>query len=165
MENQLATPPVVLNVVLPGSVLTRKKQYVLGFAMNEEHNQMLLAVKNRPEVQQGLLNGLGGEKNPVESPVQAMIREFREECGIETNKDQWNSFHRLEGFDYIVYCYAITLDITQARQKTDEELEVHFINDYMGWRSLELAAHRVVPDLRFLVPMAVEAERVRLQRF
>jgi ADP-ribose pyrophosphatase YjhB (NUDIX family) len=150
---------------MTATVMQQKKHYVLGFALNENHNAVLLAIKNRPEVQQGLFNGLGGVKNPAESPVQAMVRKFREECGIDTTKDDWNLFHHLEGTDYIVHCYSATMDIMKAKTKSDEEIVIRQVTDSIGWRGLEVASHRVVRDLRYLIPMACEAERALLQRF
>lgn len=56
-------------------------KYVLGFAMKPD-NTSLLAKKNRPARQKGLLNGIGGNVLVDESSLDAMRREAEEEVGF-----------------------------------------------------------------------------------
>lgn len=67
----------------------------------------LLIRKTHPEWQKGKLNGIGGkiEKKEkltsngivdhwlLETPFEAMIREFHEETGITTTRERWHCFH------------------------------------------------------------------------
>lgn len=57
-------------------------RYVLGFVFNHDASKVLLIQKNRPAWQAGKFNGLGGKIEGQESPLLAMVREFREETGF-----------------------------------------------------------------------------------
>src|SRR5882672_6915589 len=87
--------------------------YVCGFMMSYDLMQFLLIRKTHPEWQKGKLNGIGGkiERKEVltsndagweswlmETPFEAMIREFHEETGITTTRNRWRCFH-IEEFD------------------------------------------------------------------
>lgn len=63
------------------------KHYVLGFYLTP--HGVVLIEKTKPDWQRGLCNGLGGSVEPSERGVEAMVREFREESGIETAADDW----------------------------------------------------------------------------
>lgn len=63
--------------------------YVVGFAFNFDYSEVLLIEKLKPEWQKGKRNGIGGKIEFGESQVQAMVREFREETGVETIEDNW----------------------------------------------------------------------------
>lgn len=104
------------------------KKYVVGFAFNGP--DVLLIKKNRPKWQKGLYNGLGGHIEENETPIVAMVREFKEECGIETTELQWEEFAIMKGKDWVCYCFWArnTFDLCNAIQTTDEELKT--INAY-----------------------------------
>ncbi len=67
-------------------------EYVVGFAFDADLKEVALIRKKTPEWQAGLLNGLGGHVDEGETPEQAMVREFYEEGGVETNVDHWVYF-------------------------------------------------------------------------
>lgn len=56
-------------------------KYVVGIVYNKEN--VLLISKKRPAWQVGMLNGIGGKIEPGENPLQAMIRECKEECNLD----------------------------------------------------------------------------------
>lgn len=64
------------------------RRYVLGFAF-DGNDRCVLMDRKKDDWQQGLINGLGGSIEDGETPVAAMIREFREECGAETATSDW----------------------------------------------------------------------------
>ena len=64
--------------------------YVVGFLFNPDMTEVVLIKKNRPDWQKGLLNGVGGKIESGEDPITAMIREFKEETGVEIYN--WNLF-------------------------------------------------------------------------
>lgn len=49
----------------------------------------MLIEKTKPDWQNGLVNGLGGSIEDGESIHEAMVREFKEECGVSTRQKQW----------------------------------------------------------------------------
>ena len=65
------------------------KRYVLGFCFLP-HWECILIEKSKPDWQNGLVNGLGGSIEPGETMHEAMVREFYEECGLQTHQKDWN---------------------------------------------------------------------------
>ena len=97
-------------------------EYVLGFAFDEKKENVLLIKKLRPQWQLNKLNGIGGKIEPNEPPIDAMIREFEEECGLKTNPDDWVCFCKMVGEDFFVNVYKAFVDINNYKNQTDEEL-------------------------------------------
>ena len=58
-------------------------RYVAGFAFNMDGDRVLLVLKKKPAWQNGRLNAIGGKIEANESPLQAMVREFREETDVQ----------------------------------------------------------------------------------
>lgn len=79
------------------------KKFVVGFLI-DENNELLTILKNRPEWQAGQFNGIGGHIEEGEAPLDAMIRELKEETNV-TFKD-WEFIGTLKGVDYILYIYG-----------------------------------------------------------
>ena len=67
-------------------------QYVLGFAFNETKEKVALIKKLKPDWQKGKFNGVGGKLEPEELPMEAMVREFKEETGYSSTEGDWNFF-------------------------------------------------------------------------
>lgn len=57
--------------------------YVVGFVVDHDYHNVLLIQKNRPTWQAGLLNGIGGGVERGETSQQALIREIKEETGLD----------------------------------------------------------------------------------
>lgn len=126
------------------------RKYVLGFALHTDHEQILLIRKSRPAWQRGLINGVGGKIKPAELACDAMVREFKEETGLDTDLEAWTYFATLEGEQpdfWCVFCYAAILDIFTALPQTDEPL----LYVHSGSPPPDS-----VPDLAWLIPLAKE---------
>ena len=125
------------------------RRYVCGFCFSPSAapREVLLIRKNRPDWQSGKLNGVGGKIEEGETPLHAMEREFFEEAGL---KDvQWKRFTTLNGSDFCVYFYyAFHGRYDLCVSKTDERLEVVRVE--------MLHTYNVIPNLRWLVPMALD---------
>lgn len=123
-------------------------EYVLGFLFNTKRNHVLLIKKNRPEWQAGKLNGIGGHIEENESPIQAMIREFKEETGLQFG--EWAPVINLIGSDWkcIVFC-GFSDVIWDAETKTDEELI------RVSVRGLH---SNCLTNLNWLIPMCLDKE-------
>jgi len=84
------------------------KQYVVGLMFTENFEKVLLVCKKSPAWQVDHYNGVGGKVEPDEDPQEAMVREFKEETGIE-----WLAWDRLVTFnsdDYKLHIYACQTD-------------------------------------------------------
>ena len=109
-------------------------KYVLGFAFSEDLSKVLLIRKDHPEWQKGKLNGVGGKINSkeFEHHIEAMVREFKEEVGIDSSKYDWHHLVDMSGpgWECRVY-WSYTLDIEQARQLEAEEPVIKYVCDLM----------------------------------
>lgn len=129
---------------------TDRKQYVVGFYFVEQGNVVLIR-KNKPEWQAGKLNGVGGLVERNESPVDTMVREFREEAGKQTHERDWRFFAVLMLSDCIVNFFSARGVFTGVTSVTDERVE--FLNiDELSERN------DILPNLRWLIPLALNNE-------
>jgi len=123
--------------------------FVLGFAFAGE--KVVLIQKTKPEWQKDKLNGLGGKIEVGEHPVQAMVREFEEECGIHTHPEQWTQYAEMHSGQHLIHVFKAEINPTvspHAFKQTDE-----------GWVSLYYwpSASRLsyaLPNLAWLIPLA-----------
>lgn len=125
--------------------------YVLGFLFSPDKENVLLIRKNRPVWQQGKLNGVGGHIDGSESPVVAMVREFKEEAGLATEARRWIRFAIMsEEGEFYVHCFAAEGDLSSVRQCTDEKLVFESVRG--------LHAHRkdMIENLPWLIALAVD---------
>lgn len=87
----------------------------LGYILSPDRTQTLLIHRNaRPEDEHlGKYNGLGGKLDPTESITEGMIREIREEAGIEVTEMalrgtiSWPGFGK-HGEDWFGFIFLIT---------------------------------------------------------
>lgn len=128
-------------------------EYVLGFAFaTDQHAQTYVALieKLKPEWQRGKLNGIGGkiEKSDL-SRNGAMSREFHEETGVETERDSWIQFAKMEFDDAAVFCYVGRMDwekFNSLWSPTPEQV--------IKVRADRLWSFKPMRNLSWLVPMA-----------
>lgn len=141
-------------------------RWVVGFAFGHDRDRggralipcrVLLIDKIRGPVHlRGHLNGLGGAVENDETIVQAMVREFREECGSETravdweifavSEAKWGSIHFLRHFE--------DLERLQIWEKspTDEQVRWCDLND----RRPVGSGHGWAPELHWLIPLSLD---------
>lgn len=135
--------------------------YTVGFVMSSDLSEVLLMRKNRPTWQKGLLNGVGGRREFDESYTGCMMREFREETGVETCPEDWRLIGRLyfPEAELAVYASMSQLAFMHARTTTDEEL--------VRVKLSELGDHPVVdnvPALLDLCERSFRSEAASLER-
>lgn len=94
-------------------------QYVLGFSCTRD--KVILIGKTRPAWQAGLLNGVGGKVEPGESSIDAMVREYREETGVETAEDTWLPFGRISGKDFSVDLFVRRTQVADPVETLTDE--------------------------------------------
>jgi 8-oxo-dGTP pyrophosphatase MutT (NUDIX family) len=86
-------------------------RYVCGFAICGP--DVALVLKNRPDFLRGQHNGIGGKieyKLGDTSATVAMVREFKEEAGVDTTEDEWDSIGNMFIKKDIVHFFKIELD-------------------------------------------------------
>ncbi len=129
------------------------KLFVIGFAFSPAEDEVVLIRKRRLGWQAGRLNGVGGHIEAGELPIDAMRREFEEETGVLVY--DWTHFatiHRSVGKAEFFSCL---IDVTQVRTCTDEEV---------GQYSTYCLPDDVVPDIHWLIPMALHIDEDSAQR-
>jgi 8-oxo-dGTP diphosphatase len=127
-----------------------RAQYVLGFMIRGDGSSVVLIRKNKPQWQAGLLNGVGGKIEPGETPHAAMIREFREETGVDTSGCEWRQYCELAGGDFEVYCFAAR-DTRAWEAATSVEAE-----RIIKARPDELSRMACVSNLHWLIALALD---------
>lgn len=121
------------------------KSYVLGFLFNDKE-QVWLIQKTKPEWQTGKLNGIGGKVEDNEDYSDAMVREFKEEAGL--NITDWKRFCVItDDEEYQIICYvAFSNGIPQTT--TDEVVGLYPANNL---------PNNVLFNAYWLIPMALKA--------
>jgi 8-oxo-dGTP diphosphatase len=128
------------------------KQYVEGFAFNYDRDSVVLIRKKRPAWQAGYLNGVGGKIEPNELTIEAMVREYREETGVNNSPADWQHTITLKTKDSEIFFFrSFNRHLYElALTKTDERVE----RVYVG----ELAEYNIVPNLHYIIPMCLFAD-------
>lgn len=141
--------------VLQGTTGT---SYVCGFLFDNFLDRVLLVLKEKPRWQAGLINGIGGKVECGELPLEAMHREFKEECGLAV--PDWFEFARYTGDWGAVHFFTARVDnaVFDTWQQCETERIVPLKVD-------DLLTSPHIPNLRWLVPMArfIDNERLCLQ--
>lgn len=131
-----------------------KKYYVAGFLFSEDYSKIVLIRKNKPEWQAGAYNGVGGKIELTDdSPLMAMIREFKEETGVEVKS--WVEFCKLSGKEFEVYFFKATGDVTKVKTMEDEEVCI-FDSSYVYTENL-------IQNLHWLIPLALDSDDIHGQ--
>ena len=139
------------------------KRYVVGFMFDDEVQNVCMIIKNRPEWQCGLLNGIGGKIEDGESPLEAMVREFSEETGCNTIASTWQHVATLR-FPYVELEFfagknsAYFREVTTCTDETIVKISLPAITDYKLVKNvlpiLELSIQRL-EDIESIAPGAV----------
>jgi 8-oxo-dGTP diphosphatase len=125
------------------------KEYVLGFMFDIPAEQVLLIKKAKPDWQAGRLNGVGGKVERYEVPHAAMVREFKEETGVD--EENWEETILFYNDMAVVYCFRAFRPIKTlhtARLNTQVSLAEEPCEIY----SVKFLPSTVLPNLHWLVP-------------
>lgn len=101
------------------------QDYTLGFAFSADRSKVVMIEKKTPAWQAGKLNGIGGKLEPGETAIDAMCREFMEECGVRTEPQDWHYFTKIIGRFGNVFCYRMFDDkVLAAKTLLAEEVKI-----------------------------------------
>ncbi len=126
--------------------------FTLGFAFTADGSRVVLLEKQTPAWQKGKLNGVGGKVEPGETPLVAMIREFREETSVATNSNAWLHFAELSGSAFKVDVYALFDDAVVAAARTVEIHQVQIAST--DWNEI---GDKAISNLRWLIAAGIDA--------
>lgn len=121
-------------------------RYVCGFAFSPNRIDVAVILKNRPEFLAGKFNGIGGKIEHGEYVHDAMVREFKEEAGIDTEVTDWKVIGTLKFSQTFgkAIVYFFKADLTQEQFDaidTQEDEVVHMVDPDELWRHMKMDAH------------------------
>lgn len=117
---------------------------------------VLLVLKANPAWQKDKLNGIGGKIEENETPKAAMVREFKEETGLDTFENDWSKFCYIHGKSWGVHFFrAFNLPHfwdhrSMERQKSGEIIAA------CPLKTLDYT--RTISNLKWLIPLALDYE-------
>jgi 8-oxo-dGTP diphosphatase len=121
-------------------------EYVCGFLFHPQRKAVALIRKNKPEWQAGKLNGIGGKVEHLETPAEAMEREFLEEAGVRV--DRWKLIRTeefLTGASVHFFCATAQQDEWDSIKQVESEEIVKWAGD--------INDPNLMYNLRYLIPM------------
>lgn len=127
------------------------KKYVLGLLFTQDLSQLVLIKKLNPTWQKGYYNGIGGKIEAGESSVRAMVREFKEETGVDILAEMWTRFakiHRPNIYDVDVYFARSNLALN-AKTVEQEQVVLVKVNNLPA---------KLIPNLKWLIPLALDEQ-------
>lgn len=136
-------------------------EYVIcyAFAVNKPFRSVVMIQKKRPETLNGFLNLPGGKINPGETPLQAGLRELREETGLEEVQEIDPMVYypskvvgKIEAGEHRIFCVKIPVvyqNLIQEKPPAGLEAEV------VSWFQIPDVYNEtnLMPNLRLIMPL------------
>lgn len=116
------------------------------------HNIALIR-KNKPKWQAGKLNGIGGKVEFGETPTVAMVREFKEETGMDTTIGQWTPFLFQQGSNFTNEVFYTRGDLDQLQNITDEKIVIRDICN------INLFDKDLLHNVNWMIALAIDSMR------
>jgi 8-oxo-dGTP pyrophosphatase MutT (NUDIX family) len=126
-------------------------KYTIGIYFDNSLKRVVLMLKNRPNWQAGKFNFPGGHIETDEKGIDCVIREFKEECGIVTNIEDWRHIGLIRNqWNYEVEIFTGVQNAKHGELKTMEDQPV-------TWIDIDKLPKNVVSNLSWLVPFALNS--------
>ena len=142
-------------------------KYVTGYVLSEDLKRVLLIRKNRPEKQNGKLNGIGGKRERKildegvgdEHELYAICREFEEETGVKTFYYDWTHADKLynDNFELDIYYCVSNKFLESAKTMETEEVGIYDISSLFGREDLMNTVEWVIRKILFLIENKVKS--------
>lgn len=106
-----------------------KKEYVVAFLFTPDFKDVWLIEKEKPAWQKGHMNGIGGKIEKHETPIDAAIREIKEESDLTIDVNELSYVGHMGGENNDNSSFKVTIftGITDKQLRTMEEEEIYCI--------------------------------------
>lgn len=140
------------------SLVDTMTEYVVvdAFPVEPYAQKVLLVHKNRPDYLKGIYNGVGGKIEPGETPVEAAVRELKEEAGLDELQEYDPMVYcppehcgMILGTKSYIHCVKVPVSIRQALNPRKEETEPVAWFDFCS----ALNHPKLMPNLRVVLPL------------
>jgi len=142
------------------------KRYVAGLMFSQDRKCIALIRKNYPDWQKGKLNGIGGKieekdyrksTNFEEASINAMVREFKEESGVDTEVKDWNLFLEMSGNNTdenktpfsVDFYRCFSNEVFNCKTITEEYISIIPVND-------ALYVYETIDNLKWIILLALD---------
>lgn len=100
------------------------KNYCLGFVFSPDQDKVLLIQKRSTDkYNPNCWNGLGGKVEKNETPLEAMVRETKEEASLRVDPEYWSEMGVISDDEtYTVHVFSSMALLDAASTSTDEEV-------------------------------------------
>lgn len=125
--------------------------YVVGLLFTPDRQWLALLQKRRPAWQEGRWNGCGGRVESGETPLDAMVRETKEEMAVDVRKSEWRhvlTLHCDMGSRQVMFFAAFSRQALHVSTATDERVSLCHVRDWPN--------ESLMPNLRWIIPLAVD---------
>lgn len=132
------------------------QKYTLGFIFDSSREQVLLMHKLKPEWQAGKINGVGGKMEEGEEKITCIVREVREETGLETERDSWIYVGEIGSDAWQTHVFALVYQGNSSDVRSMEKERVE-------WFAVDALPANIISNLTWLVPLAID--RIKSNEF
>lgn len=123
--------------------------YTIGILFSWDLKEVLLILKDHPDWQRGLYNVPGGKIEGGEGWKNCIARQFKKECAINSNPENWDFIGSILGKEYIVRIFTMVHNPElqgEAKSMTNEEVK---------WFNLQWLPDNILCNLKWIIPYAL----------
>jgi 8-oxo-dGTP pyrophosphatase MutT (NUDIX family) len=143
--------------------VSKMKRYTVGFMMSPSMTQVALITKGMGHIDEGRLNGVGGEVEDRESPDDCMYREGIEELGKGANHLAWTKYAVVRGAGYDLHFYwalGVPGAVEVVRNRAEEPVNWYSTSHVLSSSTGTGTPLETADDVPEMLSMAVRAARL-----
>jgi len=125
------------------------KHYTVGVYFSDDFKKVALILKNRPDWQKGLWNFPGGHVELEETPNQCVVREFAEECKINTENTDWLEIGKIKNNEN----YEVSVFTTV--QQENHGILTQNEDQPVSWHYIDSLPNNIITNLPWLIEFAL----------
>lgn len=123
-------------------------EYTLGFVFTPGLKEILLISRGEHKYHSHKSNGLGGKIIIGESPVECVIREVKEEAGLETKEQDWKFMGVINGISWKVWVFSSVVDKKEQFSAIKEGT--------LAYYPITSLPENIVSNLSWIIPFCID---------